>query len=182
MAGGQVVNSVVTEVTAETEGLRTKLQVAEGYIDQLKQQTATAGTAATQTGQKFSSAARNIASATENMARLGRVTGESAKQVIAQASNIAFAFGPTGAIVGAVGIATLAIVQLFRRTSEEAERTKRVLETLREAAAARGAREDPVGAAEDALEKARTEVAAARAALRSRLDGKRWDVIQYEVE
>ncbi|MBI2407496.1 MAG: hypothetical protein HYV19_04255 [Gemmatimonadetes bacterium] len=108
----------VPEVQAAT---RTVQRATEGLG--VAQQNATRGLVASVTGvsQRYAQASLHIAAATETMARMGRVSGEAGRQVIAQVSNIAFAFGPTGALVGAVGIATMAIIGLFDRTKREAK-------------------------------------------------------------
>jgi hypothetical protein len=140
---GQVVNNVTVAVTAEAEGLRTQLQVAEGYIKQLEGTTKASGAAATVTGQKYGQAAIKITSVGEAAARAGELGAQGAKQLITSAAGVAFAFGPQGALIGAVGIATLAIVQLFARSSEAAKRAKKDIEDLDDARRSRAERADP---------------------------------------
>lgn len=148
---GQVVNSLVTQIDADVEGLRAKLQVAETYIKQLEGKTTASGVAATAAGKQYGLAAQRIASVGEAAVRAGELGAQGAKQLISQGSNIAFMFGPQGAVVGALGIATLAVVQFFTRANKEAEETKKVLEGLDAAARSRARRDDPIGSARKEL-------------------------------
>ncbi len=69
--------------------------------------------------------AHSIATATrglEMLGRTGQLTGRSLDAVVGQVSAMAFAFGPTGQIVAAIGITTAAVVELFMRTSREAKK------------------------------------------------------------
>lgn len=121
----QLVKSLLVEIDASTEKLRRALREGGVELDTFakksEQSGRTSSTAATATASKHATAARAIAMTTETIARQGQVSGEAAKQLIAQGSNMAFMFGPTGAMVGAIGIATLAIVTMFNRTKREME-------------------------------------------------------------
>lgn len=121
--------SLVVEIDGNVEALRRALREAGVELDTFGQKSDRAGktssTASDVVSSKSATAARQIAMVTETVARQGQVSGEAAKQMIAQASNVAFAFGPTGAIVGAIGIATLAITTMFARARREIEETAR---------------------------------------------------------
>lgn len=123
----QLVKSLLVEIDASTEKLRRELRRGETELQGFAQKSERAGkvgaTAADATATKQANAARTIAMTTETIARQGKVSGETAKQLLAQGSNMAFMFGPTGAIVGAVGIATLAIATMFNRTKREMQDT-----------------------------------------------------------
>lgn len=75
-------------------------------------------------------ATRTMAMGFESVARSGNLAGEGLKQIIASGAEIGFMFGPTGAVVGALGIATMGIVSMFRRAREEMEETKRKAEEV----------------------------------------------------
>jgi hypothetical protein len=123
----QLIKSLLIEIDASTEKLRRELRAGgvelERFEGKAKQGGKSAASGADAMISKQASAARQIAMTTETIARQGKITGEAAKQGIAHASNMAFAFGPTGAIVGAIGISTLAIVSMFTRVRREMEET-----------------------------------------------------------
>lgn len=125
----QLIKSLLIEIDASTEKMRRALREGGVELDTFAQKSERSGktssTAADAVTSKQANAARAIAMTTETIARQGQVSGETAKQLIAQGSNVAFMFGPAGAIVGAIGIATLAIVGMFARTKREAEETAR---------------------------------------------------------
>lgn len=72
------------------------------------------------TGQQWGNASRQIAFGLENIARQGKVTGESLKQIISQGSNMAFAFGPQGAIVAGIVTVGVAIYEHITGKMKEA--------------------------------------------------------------
>lgn len=121
----QLVKSLLVEIDASTEKLRRALREGGVELDTFakksEQTGKTSSTAASATASRQANAARAIAMTTETIARQGKVSGEAAKQLLAQGSNMAFMFGPTGALVGAIGIATLAIATMFNRTKREME-------------------------------------------------------------
>ncbi len=123
----QLVKTLMVEIDGSVEKLRRALREGEtglkGFEQQSTKTSSTAAAASDAVANKQANAARGIAMATETIARQGTVSAEAAKQVIAQASNMAFALGPTGAVVGAVGISTLAIVAMFTRTRREMQET-----------------------------------------------------------
>lgn len=125
----EVVKALLVEIDGNVEKLRRAVRQGEselsGFATKAKKTSTEAGAGADAMADKQAGAARAIASVTETIARQGKVSGDAAKQLIAQAANVAFAFGPTGAIAGAIGIATLAIVGMFARTREEVEQTER---------------------------------------------------------
>jgi hypothetical protein len=78
-------------------------------------------------GQKFASATRQMAFGFESVARSGNLAGEGMKSLIATGSEMALMFGTAGPIVGAVGVAGLAIYNIFDRLDKRAaESAKRI--------------------------------------------------------
>lgn len=124
MANQELVKRLLVEIDGNVEKLRRELRKGEADVQAFagKAQASgqTAGRAADVVATKQANAARAIASATETIARQGKVSGEASKQIIAQAANAAFFWGPKGAVVGAVGISVLAIVGMFARVKREA--------------------------------------------------------------
>lgn len=86
------------------------------------------------TGRQWASATRTMASGLENVARQGKITGESLKMVLTQGADIAFAFGATGAIVGAIAITGAAIYEHItgnmKEARLEAEKTKQAINAM----------------------------------------------------
>jgi hypothetical protein len=70
-------------------------------------------------------ATQGIARGLEMVGRTGKLTGRSLDAVLGNVSALAFNFGATGALVGAIGIATAAIVEMFMRTNRELEKTQK---------------------------------------------------------
>jgi hypothetical protein len=128
MAGTVVVKQVVAEMRAKSDELDHALAETERKAKRTKTQIEGTGTAASGLGNRYGSAAQQIAMATEAIARNGKVTGEAAKQILAQGSQIAFAFGAGGAIVGALSIFGLAAVTAFKRAREEAEKAQQAFD------------------------------------------------------
>ena len=116
---------MVVELDARTAAFEQRLSTAEGKLGTFKKQVGATGADAGALGNKYALAGRQIAGSFENIARSGKLAGDSAKQVLSSASEVAFAFGPTGAIVGAASIAGLAIVEIFQRTRKEMEETRK---------------------------------------------------------
>jgi hypothetical protein len=58
----------------------------------------------------------------EQIARTGRVAGRSLDTILSQVSQITFGFGAEGAIVGAISIATAAVVEMMRKAAVESKR------------------------------------------------------------
>jgi hypothetical protein len=119
----ELVKALMVEIDGNPERLKKALRESGLELQMFAGKSTAAGKAAAGaadvTAQKQANAARAISSATETIARQGKVTGETAKQLVSQGANLAFAFGPTGAFVGAIGIATVAIVGMFSKTKEE---------------------------------------------------------------
>lgn len=113
---------------------RIQLQETLGRVQStITENTRATATAANGLGQRFATASVQIAGATESIARSGAVSGEAAKQLINQGSQIAFLFSGAGPIVGAIGITVLAIVELFQRAAQEAAETQaKIQRTIRE--------------------------------------------------
>lgn len=138
-----VIEKLLVNIEANAAQLQAELAKAGQSTKTFGQQTDAMGKGVNAVGQRYSQAAVQIASAAENMARAGKVGGEGLKQIIVQGSNMAFMFGAQGAVVGAIGIASLAIIEVFRKTEDE---TRRVVEEVRRLAqAARGAAEAAAG-------------------------------------
>lgn len=74
---------------------------------------------------KFGGAARQVAGSFQQMAAAGKATGDSLKQIAASGAEMAFMFGPHGAIAGAAAIGVLAIVTYFQRARQEMDETRR---------------------------------------------------------
>ena len=125
----EVVKRLLVEIDGNVEKLRRELQKGEADVKAFAAGAVQAGrvgaAGADAVANKQANAARAIASATETIARQGKVSGEAAKQLIAQGANAALFFGPQGALVGAIGIATLAMVGMFTRVKRELEETER---------------------------------------------------------
>jgi hypothetical protein len=82
-------------------------------------------------GDRYATATLQVSNAMETVARSGSVAGEAGRQLIAQGSQMAFMFGPKGAIVGAIGISIMAVVEWITRTRKEiAELKKQAEENL----------------------------------------------------
>lgn len=81
-------------------------------------------TSAVSMSKRYATAAFQIAGVATAIAATGDATQSQMTRLIGLASGIAFAFGPTGAIVGAIGLSLLAIRQMFERTNAEMEKTK----------------------------------------------------------
>lgn len=128
-AGKSASEQLVVELVGRTDKLDAEIARLKKDVGDLSSTgakgTAVVGDAATGMGEKFGRSARQVAMATENMARMGKVGGESMKQLIAQGGEMAFMFGGGGAVVGALGIATLAIVEMFQRSRREMMETRR---------------------------------------------------------
>lgn len=83
--------------------------------------------AANTTSRQWGMASRQIAGGLEQIARSGKVTGESLKQIVSQGAEMAFMFGAGGPIVAAMGIVGVAIYEHItnniKAAREEAEKT-----------------------------------------------------------
>lgn len=60
----------------------------------------------------------------EIMARTGTVTGRSMDQILASVSKMAFGFGSTGLLVGALAIGAAAVYEFFNKARKELEKTQ----------------------------------------------------------
>lgn len=156
-----VIEKLLVNIEANAAQLQAELAKAGKSTQDFGRTTSAMAKGADGIGQRYSVAAVQIASAAENMARAGKLGGEGLKQIIVQGSNMAFMFGAQGAVVGAVGIASLAIIEYFRKTEDE---TRKVVEEVRRLAqAARGA-------AADAASSRLTSIDAEIARLRSEIE------------
>lgn len=125
MAGATVAKQVIVEMRAIDAGVTAHIQQVTDAARKGKREVDTHTGALDRMGTRSAVALRQISSATETIARQGKVSGEAAKQLIAQGANAALFFGPQGALVGAIGIATLAMVGMFGRVKREIEETER---------------------------------------------------------
>jgi hypothetical protein len=116
----KVIKEVVAEVRGKSDQFAAEMAKVEARVKQTKTSVEQLGAGNAAMGQRTAEAARQIASATETIARQGKITGEAGKQIVAQASNIAFAFGPQGALVGALGIFAVAFGSAMSRAKREA--------------------------------------------------------------
>lgn len=120
----EVIKALLVEIDGNMDKLRKELRAGErelgSFATKAKRTGAEAGAGADVFANKQANAARAVASATETIARQGKVGGEAVKQLIAQGANALLFFGPAGAYVGAFGIATLAVVGHFSRVKREA--------------------------------------------------------------
>jgi hypothetical protein len=124
-ATGKAMGDVAVAYQRGGKAIRSSLEdVAEGHriaTREAERQGSAAQALATRQSTAVLSAARGL----EQIARTGNLASSSLDTVIAQSSQIAFAFGATGAIVGSIGVATNAIVQMFQRATEEARKLAR---------------------------------------------------------
>lgn len=81
-------------------------------------------TSAVSMSKRYATAAFQIAGVATAIAATGDATQSQMTRLIGLASGIAFAFGPTGAIVGAIGLSLLAIGELVTKTKEGIDETK----------------------------------------------------------
>lgn len=146
-----VIDRLLVQIEANAAQLQAELAKGGKSVQDFGRQTEGIAKNADGIGQRYSQAAVQIASAAENMARAGKLGGEGLKQIIVQGSNMAFMFGAQGAVVGAIGIASLAIIEVFRKTEDE---TRKVVEEVRRlAVAARGAAADAASSRLTTLDK-----------------------------
>lgn len=125
----KVIKEVVAEVRGKSDQFAAEMAKVEARAKQTKASVEQLGAGNAAMGQRTAEAARQIASATETIARAGKVTGEAGKQIVAQASNIAFAFGPQGAIIGALGIFGIAFATTMARAREDARKAAEEIQT-----------------------------------------------------
>lgn len=167
-----VIDRLLIQIEANAAQLQAELAKGGQSVKAFGKQTEAVAKSSDGIGQRYNQAAVQIASAAENMARAGKVGGEGLKQIIVQGSNMAFLFGPQGALVGAVGIASLAIIEIFRKAREEtkklADETKKELDALQNTGDVIGLTErakvlfegTPSGGFKDGLKSLRQEFAA----------------------
>lgn len=129
-----VVQSLLVELDAKTAKLDAALQQTKLKLASLSAASTQTGAVGAEMGVRFERGALRAAGALESMARSGSVAGGAAKTLLATGSEMAFMFGPGGALIGALGVATLAIVRLFTKARDEskqlAEETKKQLDDL----------------------------------------------------
>jgi len=128
-----VIDKLLVQIEANAAQLQAEMAKAGTATKTFGKEAGAIAQKANPIGQRYTQASLAIASAAENMARAGKVGGEGLKQIITQGANMAFLFGPTGALVGAIGVASLAIIEVFRRTEQE---TRKVVDEVRRLATA----------------------------------------------
>lgn len=106
-------------------GAGTAAQTAFRQTEQVAR-TTNAGIAASASavGRRYAMAAFQIAGVVTAIAATGNASQSQINRLVGLASGVAFAFGPTGAVVGAIGLSLLAIKEMFDRTNTEMEKTK----------------------------------------------------------
>ena len=131
--------SVNEQSAMATRAFRTEAQEAQRLLNTVKATTAQhqelarvvqrteqrIAQAATSTIRSYGGASRSIAMGIDQIARSGSLAGDGMKQLIAQGSEVAFMFGAAGPIVGAIGIAGLAVFNFFQRSRREIEETRK---------------------------------------------------------
>ena len=115
------------EADAARELLR-QVGASERQFESLARTTQRVETAAASHMLRIGGAARTMATGLDNIARSGNLAGEGMRTVMSAGSELAFMFGPAGAIVGAVAITGGAIYNLFERTRKEMEATRKKFE------------------------------------------------------
>lgn len=134
---GNTVEQLVVELDARTAAFEQRLATAEGKLGGFKRSAGETGQVVGSIGNRAQNAALAVANAAESMARSGKVAGEGLRTIVNQGAQAAFFFGPQGALVGAIAVAGLAIVEIFQRTKKE---TQDILDQLDAAVAQREGR------------------------------------------
>lgn len=157
---GITAEQLLVELDARTASFDTRMTAAEGKLRSFRSTATASGAAAGALGQRYANASLQIAQSAENIARTGKVAGEATRQVLSQGAQMAFMFGPTGAIAGAVAVTLLAVVSFFRRTAEEAKKTQEQIEQIANATIEAGARaaEERAAAVRANVEKLKAEI------------------------
>ena len=115
------IERLLVRIEADAAQLSAELAKSGTSLKSFSNTTTQSSAEAGRLGQRYANAGLQISSALEGMARAGKAGGEQLKQVVTQGSAMATMFGPQGAVVGAIGIASLAIVEMFARARREAE-------------------------------------------------------------
>lgn len=129
--GGSINTQSATAVKAfraEADAARELLRQAgatDRQFEQLARTTQRVETAAAGHMLRIGGAARTMATGLDNIARSGNLAGEGMRTVMMAGSDLAFMFGASGAIVGAVAVTGGAIYNLFERTRKEMEATRK---------------------------------------------------------
>lgn len=133
---GRVGQQVAKDLNLSFAQTKTGLLVPAGAIEATTRRTrefSNAARAASVDSMRYARAAFTISGVMQAVAATGRTSNEQIKMLIGTASGVAFAFGPTGAIVGAIGLSILAIKEMFDRTREGMDETKKkAIETVRD--------------------------------------------------
>jgi hypothetical protein len=105
--------------TVEAAVVRTERAAAKAQAEVAR--SAAAGEAATN---KVAGGARQASFALETMARTGQTAGEPMRQLLTIGGEMAFMFGPAGAIAGAIAVLGLTITTLFSRARDDAKKAQ----------------------------------------------------------
>lgn len=121
---------IVISLKAETAHLKAGLAQAQKDIAAVKAAAGGMGTTMTglgtateSTGRKFGLAARQFSFAGEQMARTGQIAGGGLRMMIASGAEMAFMFGTTGPVIGALAITAVSIGTYFANARKEIEET-----------------------------------------------------------
>lgn len=107
------VEKLLIRIEADAAQLQAELAKAGKQVTNFGTQSASAGKGAQQLGVQVANSATQIVNAADSMARAGKVGSAGIHAIAQEGATLAGLFGPTGALVGAVSITTLAIAQLF---------------------------------------------------------------------
>lgn len=124
---GRVGQQVAKDISLSFSQTRSGLLVPAQAIETTTKRTrefASAARAAEVGSMRYARAAFQISGVLTAVAASGNVTAGQMTRLVGLASSVAFAFGPTGAIVGAIGLSILAIGELFKKTTDGMEDLK----------------------------------------------------------
>lgn len=122
---GQIASQMATtSQTAATKQVAAQVQVQAA----IKQTTDTARLQSDALRMRVGMGAIAMAGALNIMADQGKVTAGALKQIVVQGSMMAAMYGPQGAIIGAVGVAGVALFSFFTRAKREAEELRKKTE------------------------------------------------------
>jgi hypothetical protein len=128
----QIVESLVTEIRGDDTNLQATVRRSEQATQRLSGSTSALSASTRTLGQAFGTVSQRLQNVVGDIANTGDVTRGQASRLINVAGDIAFAFGPQGALVGAIGITGLFLTRFFAEKAREAEEFgRRVQETLR---------------------------------------------------
>lgn len=123
-------SSVVAPVQVQfrTEGVEAVKRATDDVARSVARSAREAATGGAQTSAiigRIGASARTAAGGLEAMARTGQASSGVMKTLVTSGAEMAFMFGPKGAIAGAVAITGIAIFQFFKRTRDEITATRK---------------------------------------------------------